>query len=73
MKKLIELDLPVRPFFYPLSFLPAFDREKECRKSNPVSYDLSERGICLPSALHLTNDDLDVYSNGIKKILNKKS
>ena len=73
MKKLIELDLPVRPFFYPLSFLPAFDREKECRKSNPVSYDLSERGICLPSALHLTNNDLDEYSNGIKKILNKKS
>lgn len=70
MEKISELGLPVRPFFYPLTSLPAFNREEEGRAKNPVAYDTSSRGINLPCALNLTDDDLDRYSEGIYKILN---
>ena len=65
-----KLGLPVRPFFYPLSCLPAFPgREAEGRRNNPVAYDVSERGINLPSALNLTEADLDAVSAGIHRLL----
>lgn len=67
-----KLGLPVRPFFYPLSSLPAYPgREEEGRRSNPVAYDTSERGINLPCAMNLTDVDLDVYSEGIHRLLGR--
>lgn len=69
LREIPELGLPVRPFFYPLSSLPAFDREEEGRRNNPVSYDVSQRGINLPCALNLTDADLDRYSEGLHKLL----
>lgn len=63
------LGLPVRPFFYPLSSLPAFNREREGRQNNPVAYDVSSRGINLPCALNLTEADLDRYSDGLHQLL----
>jgi perosamine synthetase len=67
-----KLGLPVRPFFYPLSFLPAFNREAEGRRDNPVAYDVSEHGINLPCAMNLTDADLDRYSAGIRQLLGVK-
>lgn len=68
--ELSKLGLPARPFFYPLSSLPAYPgREAAGRKSNPVAYDTSERGINLPCALNLTEQDLDVVSKGIHVLL----
>jgi perosamine synthetase len=64
-----KLGLPSRPFFYPLSFLPAYNREEQGRRDNPVAYDVSERGINLPCALNLTEADLDAVSLGVKRIL----
>lgn len=65
-----KLGLPVRPFFYPLSSLPAYPgREVEGRKNNPVAYDVSEHGINLPCALNLTAQDLDKISKGIHTLL----
>lgn len=65
-----KLGLPARPFFYPLSSLPAFPgREEEGRAKDPVSYDVSERGINLPCALNLTEKDLDLVSKGIQQLL----
>jgi perosamine synthetase len=69
LQEIPKLGLPVRPFFYPLSFLPAFNREAEGRRDNPVSYAVSEHGITLPFALNLTDDDLDVYCRGLRKLL----
>ena len=69
LKELPKLDLPVRPFFYPLSSLPAFNCEKTGRVNNPVAYDISSRGIILPCALNLTEFDLDKYSDGIHTLL----
>ena len=66
--EIAKMNLPVRPFFYPLSSLPAFDQEDFGKVKNPVAYDISSRGINLPCALNLTDSDLDVYSKGIHKL-----
>jgi perosamine synthetase len=51
-----------RPFFYPLSSLPAFESypsAAEARSRNRVSYDISPRAINLPSALCLDARDVE--------------
>ena len=68
--ELAKLGLPARPFFYPLSSLPAYPgREAEGRMCNPIAYDTSERGINLPCALNLTDEDLDAISIAIHILL----
>ena len=70
MIEMPKIGLPTRPFFYPLSSLPAYpNREVDGRKNNPVAYSVSERGINLPCALNLTEEDLDLMSAGIHKLL----
>lgn len=70
MEELEKLNLPSRPFFYPLSSLSAYSNYKTgSKEENPVSYDLSTRGITLPSALILTEKDIEEYCNAIKKII----
>lgn len=72
LAELPKLGLPARPFFYPLSSLPAYPgREKEGRKNNPVAYRTSEHGINLPCALNLTEQDLDTVSRGIHALLGR--
>lgn len=71
MRELEKLNLPARPFFYPLSSLPAYSRYNTgSKEKNPVAYDISSRGITLPGALILTEEDINEYCNAIKKILN---
>jgi len=69
LEEMPKLDLPVRPFFYPLSSLPAFNDEENGRKNNPIAYDVSSRGINLPCALNLTESDIDKYSKGLHTLL----
>lgn len=70
IEKLGKLGLPARPFFYPLTSLPAFPGlESEHRKLNPVAYDISDRGINLPSALNMTIDQIDAVCDGVRTIL----
>lgn len=59
MSSLIEQGIPARPFFYPLSSLPAYgSRELPMRERNPVAYDISARAINLPGAMNLTDEQL---------------
>ena len=70
MKRLEERGLPTRPFFYPLSSLPAYPgAEKTYRDRNPMAYDISSRGINLPGALNLTQSQIDEVCEGIRGIL----
>jgi len=70
MAKLERLGLPSRPFFYPLSSLPAFPGfEEKYRNRNPVSYDIAARAINLPGALNMTEDQIDAVCSGIRRIL----
>jgi len=70
MKKLAEIGLPARPFFYPLSMLPAYgSREAEFRDVNRRAYDISNRGINLPGAMNLTGEQIARMCEGIRAIL----
>lgn len=72
MKNLEEIGIPSRPFFYPLSSLPAYPGyEDKYKDRNPISYDISSRGINLSCAFNLTEDQIDAICNGIRKILGR--
>jgi perosamine synthetase len=61
----LQLDadgIDTRPFFHPLSSLPAYRNAPSAqgaRERNPVAYDIASRAINLPSALNLTEDQVD--------------
>ena len=57
-----DASIATRPFFPPLSSIPAFADEPSAAgasRRNPVSYDLAGRAINLPSALSLTEEQVD--------------
>jgi len=71
IKGLEELGFDGRPFFYPLSSMPAYGSMAESyQEKHPVAYDMSFRGICLPSAYMLNKEQISTYSNAIKTVLN---
>jgi perosamine synthetase len=72
MDKLKELGLPTRPFFYPLSSLPAYAGfEATYRPRNPQAYDICARGINLPGALIMTEDQINRVCDGVRKVLKR--
>ena len=74
VEKLAEMDIPARPFFYPLSSLPAYPMAKaKYEPMNPVAYDISTRGINLPGSAILTEDQIDWICEGIKKLIDTPS
>ncbi len=61
MEQLLHRGIDTRPFFSPLSSLPAYHDQPQAlaaRARNAVSYQLSPRGINLPSALNLQRGDV---------------
>jgi len=71
IESLEAVGVPSRPFFYPLSSLPAYDgNEATYRPRNPTAYDISARAINLPGALNLTADQIDFVCEGLKQVLN---
>jgi len=57
-RRLDEAGIETRPFFEPLSLQPPF-RGRYGRKDFPISRDLSNRGLNLPSGPQLKDRDLD--------------
>ncbi|GAB4503725.1 MAG: DegT/DnrJ/EryC1/StrS aminotransferase family protein [Anaerolineales bacterium] len=67
-----ERNIDCRPFFFPLSSLPAYENSTEAqlaRQRNAVSYRISERSINLPSALNLSREDVKYVCDVLKNIL----
>lgn len=59
-----------RPFFYPLSSMPAYGGLTEAKRENaPIAYDLSQRGICLPAAFQTSDEQLLAYCNSVRNVL----
>ncbi|MFN8039407.1 MAG: DegT/DnrJ/EryC1/StrS family aminotransferase [Acidimicrobiales bacterium] len=61
--------IDTRPFFHPLSSLPAYADHPQAATApttNPVSYRLGRLGLNLPSALSLTEDDVDVVGDEVR-------
>jgi len=72
MERLQKLGLPTRPFFYPLSSLPAYPgMEAIYHPQNPISYDICARGINLPGALIMTEAQIDRVCDGVRRIFKK--
>lgn len=71
-KMLAEKKIDSRPYFYPLSQLPAYshlESAKGADKRNPVAYELSPYGINLPSALSLTEEQVRFVCETIRTIV----
>jgi perosamine synthetase len=71
-QRLGAVGIATRPFFHPLSALPAYDSLSEssrARDANPVSRHLGRFGLNLPSALSLTEDDVDYACRHLLAIL----
>lgn len=72
MERLDERNIDARPFFHPLSSIPAYADTEEARvarERNVVSYEISPYGINLPSALELTREQVAFVSDSLKEIL----
>jgi perosamine synthetase len=64
-----KLGVSLRPFFYPLSSLPAFPGLERLKDTNVNAYDLSARGVNLPCALTITDAQIDRVSAAVRKVL----
>ena len=70
MEEFKKLNLPARPFFYPLTQLPAFKEYlRESFQPNKIAQKLSLSGVCLPSALNLEEQQIETVCNSILRIL----
>jgi perosamine synthetase len=66
------LGIDTRPFFPPLSSLPAFSRFSDPATAmvrNPVAYDISPRAINLPSALMLEEGQVERVCDALRRLL----
>jgi len=67
-----ERGIDCRPFFYPLSSLPAYThlpQAHQARSRNRISYQLSPCGINLPSGLNLKEEDVCLVSRTLRESL----
>ncbi len=70
LKEFSDRGIDCRPYFYPISSMPPFKKyARNAKKANPVAYDLSSRGISLPSSYALTQADVRRVCNALKEIL----
>ena len=69
---LSEENIDCRPFFYPLSSLPAYKHSEQAQRArgrNQVSYQLSPFGLNLPSGLQMTQEKVTYVCNALKAAL----
>lgn len=61
-----------RPFFYPLSLLPAYEKHDQAhaaRRRNQVSQQISPYGVNLPSGFNLSENDVTYVCKALKESL----
>ena len=70
IERLKEQSIDARPFFYPLSTLPAYQGVlPEPQPQNTVSLSLSPFAVNLPSALNLTEIQVNYVADSLTKCL----
>jgi perosamine synthetase len=72
MRRLDAKEIDSRPFFHPLSSLPAYAGSREAaaaRARNQVAYAISGRAVNLPSALCLTRADVARVAGALRAAL----
>jgi len=68
----MKYGIDLRPIFYPLSSMPTFKNyvdKKKIRETNYNSYELSKKGVCLPSGNDLNYKDQAYVIKIIKKVI----
>lgn len=74
IKLMSQKSIDCRPFFHPLSSLPAYEnmhQAQEARRRNQVSYMISPYGVNLPSALNLTEEQVDYVCSSLRDTLRR--
>ena len=62
--------IPSRPFFYPMSSLPAYKKySSNGPVSNPTAYKISDKGVVLPSHFLLKESQINYITDTITSIL----
>jgi perosamine synthetase len=72
MELLRERGIDTRPFFYPLSSLPAYADTPQARRAkehNLAAYSVTNRALNLPSALMLVEDQVDRVCEALRALL----
>jgi perosamine synthetase len=72
MSALREHHIDSRPFFHPLSSLPAYRGSPDAaaaRKRNTVSYEISPYGVNLPSGLDMTEAKVALVVSVLRRLL----
>lgn len=70
-----EYQIDMRPLFYPVSSMPPFQpyvSGKTMREENPITYQLSKYGVCLPNGNNLEADDVKYISEIFKYLIQNK-
>jgi perosamine synthetase len=68
MNKLKEKGIDSRPFFYPMSAMPYFN----VQVNNPVTYQVYQEGINLPTYFDLSDSEIRYISEQLKIIIEKE-
>ena len=74
IKEVQKYRIDLRPIFYPLSSMPTFKKfvnKNKIKKMNSNSYEISKKGVCLPSGNDLSYKDQVYVIKIIKKIISK--
>jgi perosamine synthetase len=72
MARLGERGIDTRPFFHPLSSIPAFRDSPQAiaaQQRNRIAYSICARGVNLPSALCLSEEQVVFACDSLKAIL----
>jgi len=75
MTRMSEQNIDCRPFFHPLSSLPAFEgleQARRARQRNKISYQVSPYGLNLPSGMNMTVEKVSCVCDALKEILQRR-
>jgi perosamine synthetase len=67
-------NIDCRPFFFPLSMIPAYKNHEEATKAqkrNTVSYSISPYGINLPSGMNMDVEAVKYVCGTLQEMINK--
>jgi perosamine synthetase len=74
MSALAEKGIATRPFFYPLSSLPAYGHlpgAASANQINPVAYGLAKSAVNLPSGYHMTEEKVRFVCRSLETVLTR--
>ncbi|PCH99092.1 MAG: aminotransferase DegT [Bacteroidetes bacterium] len=64
MAKLKSLGIDSRPYFYPISDMPMYDSV-----DTPITHDIYQSGICLPTYFDLSEDEIKYVCNSLIELI----